>query len=90
MNRAVFHRGPQHKGGKRVIRVQTKIGGRLLSLETGRVAKQANGAVWVRYGDTVVLVTVTASTTARENIDFFPLTVEFQERMYCTGKIPGG
>ncbi|MEK7275331.1 MAG: polyribonucleotide nucleotidyltransferase, partial [Candidatus Desantisbacteria bacterium] len=73
-----------------MICVQTEIGGRLLSLETGRVAKQANGAVWVRYGDTVVLVTVVASLTPRENIDFFPLTVEFQERMYCTGKIPGG
>ncbi|MDI6781430.1 MAG: polyribonucleotide nucleotidyltransferase [bacterium] len=73
-----------------MICVQTEIGGRLLSLETGRVAKQANGAVWVRYGDTVVLVTATASATPRENIDFFPLTVEFQERMYCTGKIPGG
>lgn len=73
-----------------MIRVEAEIGGRLLSLETGRVAKQADGAVWVRYGDTVVLATVVASTTPRENIDFFPLSVEFQERMYATGKIPGG
>lgn len=73
-----------------MIRVETEIGGRLLSLETGRVAKQANGAVWVRYGDTVVLVTTVLSATPRENIDFFPLSVEFQERMYSTGKIPGG
>lgn len=73
-----------------MIRVETEIGGRLLSLETGRVAKQADGAVWVRYGDTVVLATVVASPTPRENIDFFPLSVEFQARMYSTGKIPGG
>ncbi|MFH1860896.1 MAG: polyribonucleotide nucleotidyltransferase, partial [bacterium] len=73
-----------------MIRVETEIGGRLLSLETGRVAKQANGAVWVRYGDAVVLVTAVLSATPRESIDFFPLSVEFQERMYSTGKIPGG
>ncbi|OIP37473.1 polyribonucleotide nucleotidyltransferase [Candidatus Desantisbacteria bacterium CG2_30_40_21] len=73
-----------------VVRVEAEIGGRILSLETGSVAKQADGAVWVRYGDTVVLATVVASTTPRENIDFFPLSVEFQERMYATGKIPGG
>ncbi|PIX16589.1 polyribonucleotide nucleotidyltransferase [Candidatus Desantisbacteria bacterium CG_4_8_14_3_um_filter_40_12] len=73
-----------------MVRVEAEIGGRILSLETGSVAKQADGAVWVRYGDTVVLATVVASTTPRENIDFFPLSVEFQERMYATGKIPGG
>ncbi|MBI4752991.1 polyribonucleotide nucleotidyltransferase [Candidatus Desantisbacteria bacterium] len=73
-----------------MIRVEAEIGGRILSLETGSVAKQADGAVWVRYGDTVVLATVVASPTPRENIDFFPLSVEFQERMYATGKIPGG
>ncbi|MFH1096833.1 MAG: polyribonucleotide nucleotidyltransferase [Candidatus Desantisbacteria bacterium] len=73
-----------------MIRVEAEIGGRLFSLETGSVAKQADGAVWVRYGDTVVLATVVASPTPRENIDFFPLSVEFQERMYATGKIPGG
>jgi polyribonucleotide nucleotidyltransferase len=65
------------------------LGGRRLILETGRVAKQANGAVWVRYGDTVVLSTVTASKEPKD-LDFFPLTVNFEERLYSVGKIPGG
>lgn len=66
------------------------MGGRLLTLETGHMARQANGAVVVRYGDTVVLVTATASKGPRLGIDFFPLTVDFEERMYSVGKIPGG
>ncbi len=66
------------------------MGGRLLTLETGHMARQANGAVVVRYGDTVVLVTATASKGPRVGIDFFPLTVDFEERMYSVGKIPGG
>lgn len=66
------------------------VGGRPLVLETGRMARQANGAVVVRYGDTVVLVTATASKSPRLGIDFFPLTVDFEERMYSVGKIPGG
>jgi len=61
-----------------------------LKLETGRVAGQAGGAVLVRYGDTVVLVTATMSKTVREGIDFFPLTVDYEERLYAVGKIPGG
>lgn len=61
-----------------------------MKLETGRVAGQAGGAVLVRYGDTVVLVTATMSKTVREGIDFFPLTVDYEERLYAVGKIPGG
>jgi polyribonucleotide nucleotidyltransferase len=64
--------------------------GRNLILETGRVAKQANGSVVIRYGDTVVLATATASKEPREGIDFFPLTVDYEERLYAVGKIPGG
>jgi polyribonucleotide nucleotidyltransferase len=66
------------------------VGGRVMTLETGRMAKQANGAVFVRYGDTAVLVTATASRQPREGIDFFPLTVDYEERLYAVGKIPGG
>ncbi|MCL4351620.1 MAG: polyribonucleotide nucleotidyltransferase, partial [Firmicutes bacterium] len=66
------------------------VGGRTLTLETGNMARQANGSVVVRYGDTVVLVTVVASREPRENADFFPLTVDVEERLYAVGKIPGG
>ena len=66
------------------------IGGRKMVLETGRMAKQANGAVFVRYGDTAVLVTATMAGNARPGIDFFPLTVDYEERFYAVGKIPGG
>ena len=67
-----------------------EVGGRTLTIEQGKMAKQANGAVLVRYGDTVVLVTVTASKEPREGVDFFPLTVDYEEKMYAAGKIPGG
>ncbi|MEW9697671.1 polyribonucleotide nucleotidyltransferase [Paenibacillus sp. SI8] len=70
-------------------RVQMDLGGRPFILETGRLAKQANAAVTVRYGDTVVLSTVTASTGPKD-LDFFPLTVNYEERLYSVGKIPGG
>lgn len=70
--------------------VSLEVGGRTLTLETGALAKQASGAVVVRQGDTVVLVTVTMSPKARTEIDFFPLTVDFEERKYAVGKIPGG
>jgi polyribonucleotide nucleotidyltransferase len=73
-----------------IHRFETTIAGRVLSLEAGRVAEQAGGAVLVRYGDTVVLGTATASSAPREGIDFFPLTVDVEERMYAAGKIPGG
>ena len=66
------------------------LGGRKLTIEQGKIAKQANGAVLVRYGDTVVLVTATASSAPREGVDFFPLTVDYEEKMYAAGKIPGG
>ncbi|MEF3309730.1 polyribonucleotide nucleotidyltransferase [Paenibacillus sp. GYB004] len=69
--------------------VRMDLGGRPLSLETGRLAKQANGAVLVRYGETVVLCTVTASSEPKD-LDFFPLTVNYEERLYAVGKIPGG
>jgi polyribonucleotide nucleotidyltransferase len=67
-----------------------EIAGREMSFETGRLAKQAGGSVLVRYGDTVVLVAVTASPEPRDGIDFFPLTVDYEERLYAAGKIPGG
>ena len=69
---------------------QIEIGGRRLTLETGRVAKQADGSVLVRYGDTVVLATVVASRSAVEGQDFFPLSVDYRERAYAGGRIPGG
>jgi len=70
--------------------VSVEIGGRTLDIETGNIAKQANGAVMMRYSDTTVLVTAVSSTSPREGIDFFPLTVEYQEKMFAAGKIPGG
>lgn len=69
---------------------EMEMGGRKLIVENGKMAKQANGAVLVRYDDTVVLVTATASAEPREGIDFFPLTVDYEEKMYAAGKIPGG
>lgn len=68
----------------------TMVGGRTLTIETGKLAKQANGSVLVRYGDTAVLATATCSAEPREGIDFFPLTVDYEERLYAVGKIPGG
>lgn len=70
-------------------KITTELGGRPLTVETGRLAKQANGAALVTYGETVVLVTATAAPDARADIDFLPLTVEYQERLYAVGKIPG-
>jgi polyribonucleotide nucleotidyltransferase len=69
---------------------RTTLGGRTLTAEIGKVAKQANGSVMVRYGDTVVLVTATVSKEPRQGIDFFPLLVDYEERLYSVGKIPGG
>lgn len=73
-----------------IIKKSMSLAGRELSIETGHLAKQANGAVLVRYGDTVVLVTATTSKEPREGVDFFPLTVDYEEKMYSVGKIPGG
>ena len=67
-----------------------ELAGRTLTVDVGRVAKQANGAAFMHYGDTVVLSTATASEKPREGIDFFPLSVEYEEKMYAVGKIPGG
>jgi len=75
--------------GEKIL-VSREIGGRVLTIETGELAKQANGSVLVKYGDTVVLSTATISKNAREGIDFFPLVVDFEEKMYAAGKIPGG
>jgi len=71
-------------------RVQVDFNGRPLSIETGRMAKQAGGAALVQFGETVVLVTATASSSPREGIDFFPLTCDYQEKTFAAGKIPGG
>jgi len=71
-------------------KVELEFSGRTLSIETGKMAKQANGAVVVRSGDTMVLVTAVASKSIKEGQDFFPLTVNYQEKAYAGGKIPGG
>src|SRR5437868_6300214 len=73
-----------------VHRVSTQIGDRELSIETGKLAKQADGSVIIRYGDTVILVTACAARQPREGLDFFPLTVDYRENFYAAGKIPGG
>jgi len=70
--------------------VEIQVGGRTLSFETGLLARQADGAVVVRYGDSVVLVTATGAAQPRASIDFFPLTCDYEEKMYAAGKIPGG
>ena len=69
---------------------EMQLGGRPLIIESGKMAKQAGGAVLVRYVDTAVLVAATASKEPREGIDFFPLTVDYEEKLYSVGKIPGG
>ncbi len=71
-------------------KVVIDIGGRPLTIETGRLAKQANGSVQVRFGDTVVLVTACIQTEPRQGLDFFPLTCEYREYQYAAGRIPGG
>lgn len=73
-----------------VFRKEVEIGGKTLSIETGKLAKQSNGAVMVSYGDTMVLVTAVASSEANEEIDYFPLSVEYKEKAFAAGKIPGG
>jgi polyribonucleotide nucleotidyltransferase len=70
--------------------VEIEVAGRTLRLETGRVAKQADGSIWASYGDTVVLATAVSAQTAKAGIDFLPLTVDYQEKAYAAGKIPGG
>jgi len=72
------------------IKHEAEIGGKTFSMEAGKLAEQADGAVLVRYGDTVVLATAVAAKEPRDGADFFPLTVDYEERMYAAGKIPGG
>src|SRR6059058_3880881 len=73
-----------------IYTIKEDVAGRELTFESGRLAWQASGAVTVQYGETIVLATATASKHPRPNIDFFPLTVDFEERLYAAGKIPGG
>ncbi|QOL19910.1 polyribonucleotide nucleotidyltransferase [Candidatus Bodocaedibacter vickermanii] len=73
-----------------VVKKEIKWGGRTLSIETGRLARQATGAVLVSYGETMVLCTVVASKTPKKDVDFFPLTVNYQEKFYAAGRVPGG
>src|SRR5438067_9818199 len=75
---------------QRVTTVSATVGGREITFETGKLAKQADGAVLVRSGDTMVLATAQGRLETREGADFFPLTVDVEERMYAAGKIPGG
>jgi polyribonucleotide nucleotidyltransferase len=86
MRRLAEEMGSEIKTGH----VELDVAGRTLSFETGHLARQAGGAVVVRYGDTVVLVTATMSDAQREGVDFLPLTCDFEEKMFAAGKIPGG
>jgi len=74
----------------KAIKKSIQFGAHTLTLETGEIARQADGAVLVSYGDTAVLVTVVGKQEVKEGQDFFPLTVDYQERTYAAGKIPGG
>jgi polyribonucleotide nucleotidyltransferase len=73
-----------------VIRKEIELGGKKFSIETGKFAKQASGAVMVQYEDTMVLVTAVAQEEAKEDLDYFPLQVEYREKTSAAGKIPGG
>src|ERR1051325_4186839 len=74
---------------KKYLNESIKLGNKELVVETGKVAKQADGSVIIRYGDTMLLVAAVSARTAREGLDFFPLTVEYRESMYAAGRIPG-
>ena len=73
-----------------ITRKEIEIGGRIISLETGLLAKQADGAIMAQYGETMVLATVVAAKEAKEDLDYFPLQVEYREKTAAAGKIPGG
>jgi len=73
-----------------IIKKEIELGGRTLSIETGKMAKQAHGAVTVQYGDTVILATAVANYGVRDDLNFFPLTIDYREKTYAAGKIPGG
>ncbi|MBW6515207.1 MAG: polyribonucleotide nucleotidyltransferase [Candidatus Cloacimonetes bacterium] len=75
---------------QKIIKKSTMLAGRELTIETGKMARQANGSIFMTYGDTSLLVTATMAPTATEGIDFFPLTVDYVEKMFAAGKIPGG
>ena len=75
---------------QQILEKSLSVGGRVMTFQTGKIGKQAGGAIFLSYGDTVVSAFATCSGAPREGIDFFPLTVEFEERMYAAGKIPGG
>jgi len=79
-----------YKKENMIKKFETKVGRSEIIIETGRMAKQADGACTVRLGGTVVLVTAVCSREPREGLDFFPLTVEYQEKTYAAGRIPGG
>lgn len=85
-----YENGKDKKEKTMYKKYEMELAGRTLRVDVGRVAKQANGAVLMHYGDTTVLCTATASEKPREGIDFFPLSVEYNERLYAVGKIPGG
>ena len=74
----------------KIIKKEINWGGKKLTLETGRIARQASGAVLATYGETTVLCTVVASNEPKEGVDFLPLTVSYQEKTFAAGKIPGG
>src|SRR5687767_4513193 len=74
---------------KKYLKESIKLGDKELTVESGRVAKQADGSVVIRYGDTMLLVAAVGAPTAREGVDFFPLTVEYRESNYAAGRIPG-
>ena len=73
-----------------MINVEKKVGGKVLSLQTGKIARQSAGSVVLTYGETVLLIAVNSAKEAREDVDFFPLQVEYREKHYASGKIPGG
>jgi polyribonucleotide nucleotidyltransferase len=74
---------------KKYLKESIKVGDKELTVETGRVAKQADGSVVIRYGDTMILCAAVSALTPREGVDFFPLTVEYRESNYAAGRIPG-
>ena len=74
---------------KKYLKESIKLGDKELIVETGKVAKQADGSVVIRYGDTMLLVAAVSARTAKEGLDFFPLTVEYRESSYSAGRIPG-
>src|SRR5215208_238275 len=81
--------GEQQMPEKKYLKESIKLGDKELTIETGRVAKQADGSCVVRYGDTMLLVAAVSANTPREGVDFFPLTVEYREANYAAGRIPG-